>query len=153
MFIMILQCPFDKTSSQRVLNTNYEDQIYSPETLQDYNPDGLNWANFYETLFKKLSSQSILKWLFYLRKVSVKRENEPVSSFGEKAAMKLPGILLRMFAKKINLQYRKIETALTSKEDLQDVSKKLPLDSLKNETELCTHQEYCLKSIGEISYV
>ena len=93
-----------------------------------------------------------MKELFRLSKISVRRENEIVTlgSLGEKAAMKVPIILLKMFADKANLQYRNIETLLTSKQDLENFSRKLPLESLENESEMCIHQADCLQSIGEI---
>ena len=155
MFIMLLHCPLDKTSTQQELKYHAGKVLYFPQALQDYKPVGLHWINFYEILFKKFSSQSIFKWLFYLNKVSFRKENEilTVGSFGEKAAIKLHGSLLQIFAKKINLQYRNIEAALTSKKDLQDFYRKLPFASLKNETEMCIYQEDCLQSIGEIQRV
>ena len=156
MSIMLIQCPLDKTSNKQELHREcnwwYNTCTYFPQTLQDYNPVGLSWINFYETLFKKSSSRSILQELVRLTKISVRRKNEiiAVGSIGEKAAMKLPGILLQMFAKKINLKYRKIEAALTSNQDLQKLTKELPLDSLRNEGELCINGKYCMQSIGEI---
>ena len=155
MFIMLIQCPLDKTSNQQELRKQIDSKTrtytYYPQKLQDYNPFGLRWIKFYETLFNKSSSHSILKELFRLSKISVRRENEIVTlgSLGEKAAMRVPSILLKMFADKANLQYRKIEALLTSKQDLENFSRKLPLESLENESEMCIHQADCLQSIGE----
>ena len=156
MFIMLLQCPLDKRSNQQELRREYDSSTdtltYLPQELQDYTPVSLSWINFYETLFKKSSSHSILKELFRLSKVSNRRENEilAVGSLGEKAAMKVPGILLQMFANKTNLQYWKIGATINSRQDLKHFTRKLPLESLKNESELCINQEDCLQSVGEI---
>ena len=147
----------DKTSSQP--EPFYESKYnrldktftvtYTQQPLQYYNPVGLTWINFYETLFNKSSSTSILKELFRLSKASVRAE-EAMWFLGEKAAMKVPSILLKRFSNKIGLQYQKIEAALTSKQDLQDFNEKRFLASLENETEMCIFKEECLRSNGEI---
>ena len=146
MFTILLQCPSDKTSHYQELKFDLLNQTYLPQELQDYNPVSLSWIKFYETLFKKSSSHSILKELLRLTKISVRRENEilAVGSFGEKAAMKIPDILLQMFANKTNLQYWKIGAPLTSKQDIQHFTRKL-----KNESGMCINQDDCLQNVGE----
>ena len=156
MFLMLIQCPLVKTNIKQKLqskwNLDSNTETYLPQELQDYTPVSLSWINFYETLLKKSSSHSILKELFRLSKVSNRRENEilAVGSLGEKTAMKVPGILLQMFANKTNLQYWKIGATINSRQDLKHFTRKLPLESLKNESELCINQEDCLQSVGEI---
>ena len=139
MFIMLIRCPMEDTSSKQAHDN----------PLENYNPVGLAWISFYETLINKSSSLSILKELFRLSKESVMRGNA-VWFLGEKAAMKVTSILLQMFSNKMNLQYWKIEAALTSKQDLQDISREMLLTSLENETDKCIFMEECVQSIGEI---
>ena len=78
MFIMLIWCPMDETSSQPA-------DSWELKPLLNYNPVGLAWINFYETLINKSSSLSILKELFRLSKESVMTDNA-VWFLGEKAA-------------------------------------------------------------------
>ena len=150
MFILLLQCPLDPEAATKK-EMMKKRIIVDPRAPLPNISIGLDWVNFYETLFNKFPTNSILQELFHLSKVAVQKKHEAATFgfLGEKAAMKVPGILLQKLANKINPQYRKIEVFLTSREEIQDFSRKLLFPSLRNETEMCIHEEDCLQSIGK----